>query len=74
MRANNVDPDKTTVRGILIRVFTACNILKLGLSIKYHTMVKPLSLNFRVFTVKLVGVHNLGTLQYTGTSVLRFVA
>ena len=27
-------------------------------------MVKPFTLNFRVFTVKLVGVQNLGTLTH----------
>ena len=29
-------------------------------------MVEPLSLNFRVYTVKLVVTENLGTLQYVG--------
>ena len=46
----------------LIRVFTVC--YSICIFSRYHAMVEPLSLNFRLFTVKLMGVRNLGTLQY----------
>ena len=39
----------------LIRIFTVC--YSICIILRYHTTVELLSLNFRVFTLKLVGVH-----------------